>query len=71
VTRADLRTANLDYLIILTCGCTLRLRNQPLHQGVRYGCSTGQGHGYRLAWVSWVNAVTGQSAVNVSVGAAR
>lgn len=42
-----------DYRVTLTCGCTIRVRNQPLHAGVRYGCASGLGHGYALAWTAW------------------
>ena len=60
----DPRMFNRDYHVTLTCGCTTLSRNQPLTDRVRFGCSTGQGHGYRLSWVSWVNPVIGASAIN-------
>lgn len=41
------------FRITLTCGCTLSLRNPPMTKQVRYGCPSGVGHGYSLAWTAW------------------
>jgi hypothetical protein len=53
-----------DFQVRLTCGCSIRLRNNPLHAGVRFGCPAGLGHGYRLGWTSWTNTATGQTVTN-------
>ncbi len=52
-TDARLRTLNRDVRITLACGCTIRARNSPISDRVRYGCDTGAGHGYSLTWVRW------------------
>lgn len=67
-------TRHLDFQVRLTCGCSIRLRNNPLHSAVRFGCPAGLGHGYRLGWTSWTNAATGQTETNpanLSTGEAR
>lgn len=40
------------YQIRLTCGCVIVANNSPLNERVKYGCTTGQNHGYSLLWVA-------------------
>ena len=47
------------FLVTLTCGCRIRLRNNPHRKGGKFSCPSGQGHGYSLTWTSWTDTVTG------------
>lgn len=58
------RTTQERIEITLTCGCTVFSRNTPYSRVVRYGCASGQTHGYRLDWVSWQDCTTGRTVYN-------
>ncbi|WP_405019589.1 hypothetical protein OHV05_24635 [Kitasatospora sp. NBC_00070] len=53
------RPPRMAVRITLTCGCTILARNQPLGSRTTFGCTTGQGHGYSLAWTSYEDTDSG------------
>jgi hypothetical protein len=57
--RSRSRLARRAVRITLTCGCTILARNAPLTPRITYSCTTGQGHGYRLAWTAFEDTDTG------------
>lgn len=58
------RTGGRHFNVVLTCGCSVLLRNPPISRQVQLGCPSGLGHGYQLAWVSWTNSQTGAYSAN-------
>lgn len=57
-------TRNMDFRITLTCGCAVKSRLSPMRTNETYACTTGLGHGYRLAWTSWTDVKTGRASEN-------
>lgn len=49
----DRRATKAPYLIRLVCGCLIRSRMHPITEHVKYGCTSGLGHGYALSWTKW------------------
>ena len=52
------------FRVRLSCGCTVKLRDQPYTKSDKFTCSMPLVHGYRTGWVSWENSETGASRVN-------
>lgn len=51
-------------IIKLTCGCSVKARHSPRHDSNKFGCTTGQAHGYQLGWTEWEDTGTGATGRN-------
>lgn len=67
--RAD-RPPKPVYTVTLTCGHTIRLRDEPWDTACCYGCTAALGCGYQLAWTQWVSPDGQQSGQNPAFGEA-
>lgn len=50
----------MGFSVRLTCGHEVKTRTEPLHPGVKLGCTWGLGCGYFLHWVKWTDLATGR-----------